>query len=144
MLNTHYLHWFHLAWIACVCLGCDARKPWEITVPAHGQITLNGKPISGAQVTLYPVGAEVPSSVRPSATSGSDGKYKLTTHAREDGAPVGQYQVTVVWHPLVDSGTGPVRGDNKLPTRYSKPQTSTLVAAVESPGGSLPPLSLKK
>ncbi len=123
-------------------LGCKARQPWEIAVPTSGTVTFDGKPISGAEVTLAPTSKDVPNTVRPSATTKADGTFKLTTHVQDDGAPVGEYQVSVIWHPLVDNGGGPSRGGNKLPERYSRPETSKITAAVTPQGGPLPPFNL--
>lgn len=125
-------------------LGCNAKLPWEIAVPTSGTVTFDGKPISGAEVTLAPIGKDVPNSVRPSATTKADGTFKLTTHVQDDGAPVGEYQVSVIWHTLVDNGGGPSRGGNKLPARYSRPATSKITASVASLGGTLPPFNLTK
>lgn len=135
--------------LGCVlCLvssvGCQAKKPWEIAIPTSGTVTFDGKPISGAEVTFVPVGTDVPNSVRPSATTKADGTFKLTTHAQDDGAPVGEYQVSILWHPLVDTGSGPSRGGNKLPERYSRPETSKITATVKPEGGAIPPFSLTK
>jgi len=128
---------------ACLS-GCQAKKPWETAVPTSGTVTFNGKAISGAEVTLAPTGADVPNSVRPSATTKADGTFKLTTHVQEDGAPVGEYQVSVIWHPLVETGGGPSRGGNKLPERFSRPDTSKITATVKPEGGALPPFNLTK
>ena len=127
-----------------VISGCEAKKPWETTVPVAGSVTFNGQPVAGAQITLYPRSAEVPTSVRPSATSGPDGRFQVGTYANQDGAPVGEYAVAIIWHPLVKSASGPVRGDNKLPLRYAKPETSGVSASVDTGGGTLPTFALKK
>ena len=68
--------------------GCgEAVKPWEIVVPASGKITFEGKPVEGAELTLTPVSAEVPATVRPSANSVADGSFTLGTYGT--GAPGG-------------------------------------------------------
>jgi hypothetical protein len=138
-----------MRWTACtvivsLCMGCEAKKPWESTVPVAGSVTYQGKAISGAQVVLFPVDSNVHATVRPSAVSAEDGTLKFTTYAKDDGAPKGDYQVSIVWHPLVNAGNGPVRGDNQLPTRYAKPTTSQVTATVKEEGGVLPEFELKK
>lgn len=135
-----------LGCVLCIvsAVGCQTKKPWETAVPTSGTVNFDGKPISGAEVTFVPVGTDVPNSVRPSATTKADGTFKLTTHAQDDGAPVGEYQVSVLWHPLVDTGSGPSRGGNKLPARYSRPETSKITATVKPEGGAIPTFSLTK
>lgn len=133
------------AGLAMSLAGCGAaRNPWDRVYPAAGKVTLNGKPISGAQVTLTPVDAEVPAKIRPTAVTHADGHFELGTLDTADGAPEGEYVVTVVWHPVEQTKAGAVRGDNKLPVRYARGETSGLKLHVDKGTRELPPLELKK
>ena len=122
---------------ACCCLatpfiaGCgDSAKPWEVVVPAIGQITFEGEPVEGAQITLVPASAEYPDTVRPSATTAAGGNFVLGTYGRSDGAPAGEYKASIVWFKLVDFGSGAVRGDNVLPAKYASPDSSGITVVV--------------
>ena len=120
----------------CLALsGCgETKMPWETVYKAEGRVTLDGKPVSGAQVYLYPTSSEFPEEIRPTATTDQDGKFVLGTNSIDDGAPAGEYKATVLWYKLVDKGGGAVRGPNALPVKYSKPETSQLIATIaESP-----------
>lgn len=147
MLLTRFdlRHTLLLAGLAASLAGCGgAQNPWDRVYPAAGKVTLNGKPIAGAQVTLTPVNAEVPATIRPTAVSQADGQFTLGTLDTADGAPEGEYVVTVVWHPVEHTKAGAVRGDNKLPVRYARGETSGLKVQVEKGTRELPPLELKK
>ncbi len=125
--------------------GCgEAAKPWEKVVPASGQITFEGKPAEGAQITLYPKAADFPASVRPSSTTGEGGKFVLGTHGAADGAPAGEYSASVVWFKVVDVGSGPVRGDNVLPAKYASETTSGLTIVINETETTIPVIDLKK
>jgi hypothetical protein len=124
--------------------GCRRALPWEKVQPVNGIVQLEGKPIAGAQVTLVPKDPQFPATIRPQAITGPDGRFDLGTFDKADGAPAGEYGVSVVWHPLVDKGSGPTRGDNVLPAKYSQPVTSGLTVTIETTGHQLPPLELKK
>ncbi len=112
--------------------GCgEAAKPWEVVVPAMGQITFEGEPVEGAQITLVPASTEYPETVRPSATTAAGGNFVLGTYGSSDGAPAGEYKASIVWFKLVDEdNSGPVRGDNVLPAKYASPDSSGIRVVV--------------
>src|SRR5688572_17342001 len=70
------------------CAGCG-----KSTIDFEGQVTLDGKPIEGASVTLISVGE---SRNRP-ATGITDvqGKVRFTTFEPGDGALPGEYKVQI-------------------------------------------------
>ena len=131
--------------VTAVLGGCGGpSKPWEVVVPVSGQLTFEGKPVSGAQITLYPTSTEVPDSVRPSATTTEDGSFVLGTFGANDGAPVGDYKASVVWFKVVDVGSGPVRGDNVLPQKYSNPEASGITVTIDAPETKVTAIALTK
>ena len=88
------------------------------------------------QVPLYPLRH------KPGGTSDAQGEFVLTTYTQDDGAPAGEYAVTVVWRrPWTDAAGKP--GPNLLPERYSKPDTSELRVRVKEGVNELT-LELKK
>ena len=75
--------------------------------------------------------------------TGPDGKFHVGTYATGDGAPEGQYVVTVVHCPLVQKGSDSVPGPNVLPNKYASPKTSDLRVAIVKGANTLPVLALK-
>jgi hypothetical protein len=73
---------------------------------------------------------------------GADGSFSLSTYDKDDGAPAGEYAVTIEWQKLVTKGQEAEVGPNVLPDRYGKPQTSPLKATVTDAPTDLPPLRL--
>ena len=69
------------------CGGSSLPSP----VPVSGTVTLNGKPVDAAVVTF--IGAAGARS--GSGKTGTDGTFKLTTINTDDGAPPGEYVVTI-------------------------------------------------
>ncbi len=103
-------------------VGCgEGLKPWEKVVPVSGQVTLDGKPVEGAQITLVPTASDFPETIRPSATTLAGGNFFLGTFGSQDGAPAGEYKVSAVWFKTVSSGGSMVRGPNVLPAKYAQP-----------------------
>jgi hypothetical protein len=83
----------------CLTLcGCGTKHGDRVAVhPVHGKLLVGGKPAPGAEVILYPSGAPGPALVRPHATVEPDGAYRLTTFTTRDGAPAGDFALTVIW-----------------------------------------------
>jgi hypothetical protein len=77
--------------------ACGYGRPR--TYPVTGTVTVNGIPASGADVTLHPSGAEWADrwQQRPFGKVRGDGTFVLSTFALEDGAPAGDYVVTLYW-----------------------------------------------
>jgi hypothetical protein len=78
----------------CVLGGCGRGE--RLTVyPVQGKVLVVGIPAGNASVFFYPCD---PTQQRIStATTASDGTFWLTTFVSGDGAPEGEYDVTVVW-----------------------------------------------
>jgi hypothetical protein len=67
----------------------------------------------------------------------------LSSYEPDDGAPAGEFKVTVVWQePPPPNAVGVFAQKDRLRGRYTNPQTSTLTARVEQGGGELPPFQL--
>ena len=93
-------------------------------------------------VIFYPQG-ETGSNLRaPRAQTGPDGRFHIGTYNADDGAPEGQYAVTVVHFPLVQKGADSVPGPNVLPKKYASPKTTDLRVQVVKGASTLPALVL--
>jgi hypothetical protein len=113
--------------------------------PVHGQVFYNGRPVANAQVTFHPVGDAGRTAVRPVGKVDVDGRFTLTSFKHGDGAPAGEYRVTVVWYLATPTRPG---GDetvsaNYLPQKYASAETSHLTATVTPGGNDLKPFDLK-
>jgi hypothetical protein len=117
-----------LALGACAALGGGCSGEGGIaTFPVEGSLTVKGEPAPGAFLVFHPVdgGAE-----RPTAQVGQDGAFRVSTRDEGDGAPEGEYAVTVEWwRPRIVGGEA-VPGANVLPPEYANPERSPLKAVV--------------
>jgi hypothetical protein len=105
-----------------------------------GRVVVDGKPAAAATVTLHPVNPTTElRDVRPTGQTDAEGNFKLTTFAQGDGAPAGEYRVTVAWYqPAAKRGSD---GDDQpprplLPANYTNPKDTPLRATVK-PGDPL-------
>jgi hypothetical protein len=141
MLN----HRLVLIWIAvaCVIVGCSSPKKGPICHPVHGKVTSKGKPLAEAMVLLHRKSGDVEGNQKPMAIARADGAFDLTTYRPGDGAPLGEYTITVELPALQKGGEEPVRnGPNTLPLKFSKPSTSPLKYTVVEGENEIPPINI--
>ncbi|WP_153557427.1 hypothetical protein [Roseimaritima sediminicola] len=107
-----------------VCLLTGCSDDWRAeTYPATGRVTVNGQAASGAVVTLHPVGEKVDErNSRPYAIVGEDGSFTLETYESGDGAPVGEYDLTITWP--VDTSKMELAMLDRLDGKFARPEQS--------------------
>jgi hypothetical protein len=130
--------------LALLALGGCGKSDREPTHPVRGQVAYNGKPIPHAIVVFHPLtepGKNVP---RPRATVNADGTFVLATYEASDGAPAGQYAVTIEWWQSNEKAAPDAPPSNRLPPRYAKTATSGLRVRVEPGDNQIPTIQLRK
>jgi hypothetical protein len=125
-----YVHAFSAPLVALSLAGCPSPAPLRVAIyPVEGRLFVSGLPAANAHLTFHPIDG---SRVRPVGRTGSDGTFTLTTFAPGDGAPAGEYVVTVVWPndsiPL-DECADPAAHD-RMNGAYSDPTSRTVVVTV--------------
>ena len=108
--------------VTCFLTGCG--DDWHAeTHPATGTVSVNGEPASGAVVTLYPVNQKVDvRNSRPYAIANEQGNFTLKTYEAGDGAPVGEYDVTITWP--VDVTKMELAMTDQLDGQFDRPEES--------------------
>jgi hypothetical protein len=131
--------------------GC-LRAPAQLELhPALGEVRSAGRPAPGVHITLYPT-PETQSRVgalRPHAQADGSGKFTLGTYVQDDGAPQGEWLVTLTWP---DDRLSPAvrdeilaNGDalpDRLQGRYASPTASSLRFTIGPGSNRLPPIEL--
>src|SRR5437868_3533656 len=76
--------------------GCGGNKGPQL-YPVKGSVRINGEPARDVNVVFTPVAlpADGATPLSPSAVTGEDGSFRLMSFKPGDGAPAGDYQVTV-------------------------------------------------
>lgn len=138
--------WWTVLLLALSVTGCkpsvvdEKRKPVH---PVSGKVLVQGKPARAAFVLFVPVNEspEAPDP-RPRAEADVDGSFTLSTYGDKDGAPVGEYIVTVTW-PGGVLQDGREEPPDKLLGRYENITKSKLRATVKEGQNNLPPFQLQ-
>ena len=120
------------------CSGGPKQKP---TFATTGKVVEGTKPLSEVTVVLHPLIDDGSNTPKPRGKTNAEGVFTLTTYSEKDGAPAGEYRVTLeAWHtPTADSG--PV---NRLNAKYAKPETSGLRVTVQPEANELKPFEVKR
>ncbi len=134
-----------------VCLtGCGPDYGRLEPHPVSGQVIINGEPAVGCTVVFVPVDPALKGKVMPGGTTSEDGSFQLTTHETDDGAPVGEYGVTISWEATTWPGMeeemrmDPVKpvGPDRLQGQFSSPGKSGVTATIVAGENNLPPFRL--
>src|SRR5262249_2552105 len=96
--------------VAATALAISSCGGGRVKVyPVHGKVVdEKGKPAVGAIVMFHPVAPPGKNVEAVSGTVDESGEYRLTTYTNGDGAPAGEYVVTITWPEPRKSPFGPL------------------------------------
>jgi hypothetical protein len=137
-------NWVIAAFLSLGITACGSGETRKQTFPVTGKIVLaDGKPAQHALVVLHSTTPEAGAEpLRPRGKVSSDGSFKLTTYDGDDGAPAGKYTVSLeLWLAGARAEDPPV---NKLPAKYSKPETSGIEVTINEGPTEVPTIQLKR
>ena len=102
------------------------------TVPVTGTVRVQGKPIANASVSFQSQDGKVSAG----GVTDTEGKFQLTTYTNGDGAPIGNYVVTVAVSGVREIEPGVldpnIQPTVPIPANYSQPDTTPLKAEVKA------------
>lgn len=115
----------------------------------HGSLFVNGKPAKDAAVYLHPtVPHQNPNSKTPISSAGrvdADGGFKIRTYEEGDGAPAGDYKISITWnYPALGVVSGNFEGPDRLGGAFADPETTELTISVTAESENIiPKIELK-
>ena len=124
--------------------GCSDQIRIPSTVPVSGQVLQKGKPVPGVTVLFHPQFAVGPVEFIPSGETGPDGKFTLSTGAAGNGAPPGEYLVTLEKRIVVSDrqNSGIETEVDAWKGRYADPASSKWRIEIDSHSHPLPPFEI--
>lgn len=129
--------------MALTLVGCGKGDKNHVAVhPVQGAIQFRGQPTAGAFVSLSPKNP-IEGVPAPRATVAADGTFTVTTYDGNDGAPEGDYVLTVQWYRPIRQDNELVGGPNVLPVKYASARTSDLRITVAAGDNHLKPIQLR-
>ncbi|WP_406694224.1 hypothetical protein V5E97_24445 [Singulisphaera sp. Ch08] len=145
--------------LSLLCLiagaGCGGGAE-EGRLPVHpvsGKVSVDGQSESGVLVLLHPSEGSpaAKEGVTPSATTGEDGTFQLSSYEQNDGAPLGGYSVTIQWYQPDAKLTkgkkaipaGFARPSDRLQGKYKDPKKSPWQVTITEGTNVLKPIEIK-
>jgi hypothetical protein len=121
--------------VAALAVGCHQPPPPPLQLhPVEGKVFVHGRPAQNVSVVFHPVNSTAPTPRYPVGVTGPDGVFHLTTLSAYDGAPEGEYIVTVLWLdetiPFDCCENPDPTTHDRLRGQYLDPATTTLRATV--------------
>ena len=114
---------------ALLAAGCGGAN----VVPTKGIVTLDGKPLEGANVNFLPEVASAKSQPAQAMTK-ADGTFKMETHG-DGGVFAGKYKVVVLkFAPVSLEGGGRPESMNILSEMYESPDKTPFFVTVPHSG----------
>ena len=130
--------------VAGLVVQASSSKHHFAVYPADGSLSLDGAPMEGATVILNPVsGSADMKQLQIRGVVDSEGHFQLSTYGERDGAPAGDFVVTVLWCKSVTIDGETSFGPNLAPAAYSSPKTSDLKTTITKGTNHLEPIQLK-
>lgn len=133
---------------AAVLVGCSKKaapiKGAKLQVfPVKGKLVMDGKPMAAATIIFNPVVKFPAGSAQmwPHATADQNGDFSVSTYVCDDGAPAGDYKITISWKgeealKVPDSARGEL--DEQAPDAYQNARTSKIRVKIKEEPNTLP------
>ena len=125
--------------------GCGSNSgPSVPQFKIHGKVLSHGEPAAGAIVALHSVNKSgAVASYPPRGVAGKDGAFVIGSRMKDDGAPEGEYAVTIVWPEAQDAqkqfdNTPP----DRLKNRYNDVKNPKWRVRVNAGDNTLEPFAL--
>lgn len=115
----------------------DGRLP---VYPVKGSVTYFGRPLIGATIVLHPKNFRAKNVVLAKARTNEQGEFIATTYEANDGAPPGEYAVTVLHYKDVEAGEIP----EFISPKHASPATTDIAVQVAKGVNHLQPIELSR
>ncbi|MEZ6035318.1 MAG: hypothetical protein R3C17_19670 [Planctomycetaceae bacterium] len=116
-----------------MAIGCE-DIPSRQVFRVDGRLFVDGNLAANANVAFHPLDPMKTQGRCPVGTTRQDGSFELTTYSMHDGAPPGEYAVTVTWlddsMPEDECECPDVLLHDRLLGKYADPRTTTLWVTV--------------
>ena len=132
---------------ALVLAGCGDGRSFPKVYEVKGTVLVNGQPANDVQITLHRTsGDALPTAATPQGVSDAKGEFLLTSYNADDGAPNGEYVVTIEWRERTGIMKQDFEGIDRLGGAYAKVEKTKempgFVVKVEGKPLELPPFKL--
>jgi hypothetical protein len=125
---------------AVICtIGCRQKPTSAVRIPTHpvhGRLLVDGAPAPGAMVKFH---SKQQPGRTPTGIVREDGSFSVSFYDTEDGAPVGEYALFVVWMQTPPQGG---LAQDRLGGRFLDPAKPVATVVVREGQNNLEPIEL--
>jgi hypothetical protein len=133
-----------LAMAAVLPASCAKKVNRKPIFAVSGKLVDGGQPASRALIVFHPLSGSGRGTLRPVGKVGPDGSFQASTYMANDGAPAGQYALTVVWPKVAkDAPADWDEGPDRLAGRCGDPKKSPWQIRVAEKANDLGTLDLQ-
>jgi hypothetical protein len=132
---------------ALIFMGCGDGRSFPKVYEVKGAVLVNGQPANDVQVTLNRISPEpLATPATPQAITDTKGEFFITSYNADDGAPSGEYVVTIEWRERTGIMKQDFEGVDRLGGAYAKIDKTRnmpgFIIKVEGRPLELPPFTL--
>jgi len=133
--------------IGIVSVSCSRshfpERDYPERYPVTGSVSYNGEAPVGCYVTLHPLPLHKndTNTVIPRGKVLEDGKFEVTSYESKDGAPPGEYAITLAWTGSADPHARP--GMDRWRGRYNNPRKPVQTLTITTAAVQLDPFELE-
>jgi len=126
--------------LAMLLSSCSGRPK---LCPVRGKVVCKAMAMEGALVILHPTNPALQKLPSPQGVVGKDGTFQISTYRLNDGAPAGEYRVTVALEVIAQGGD---RDDANVisPIKYASAETTDLTIVVREDMADLEPFVIQE
>lgn len=133
--------------VGLACISCGDGRNFPAVYPVKGKILVNGEPANEAQIVLHRTSkADFSIPTTPQAVTESNGEFDITSYHSKDGAPEGEYVVTIEWRERSGLSKMEFEGADRLGGAYGKVEKTKTMPGfqvkVDKQAVVLPPFNL--
>lgn len=134
------LPWCVVGLVAVLLPGCGPSGPK--LYPVRGKVSVKGKPAAHALVFLHRKGRSDPTEPVPYGKVAEDGQFSIINGMEGNGAPEGEYLITVYWPDMSKPEDGNGQRPDALNGAYDKVAKAKISTVVKPGSNEIPPLDL--
>lgn len=128
--------------VLTAAIGCSGQSHPKLH-DVRGAATFQRKPAAKAVVVLRPVSQDAAGKLLPHGEVQADGTFRIGTFADGDGAPAGEYRVTITWPESRAEPDGvEIASGDRLKGRFNDPAKSKWTIQVREGSNVLEPFIL--
>lgn len=122
------------------CGQSDGKRP---VFPVSGKVLIDGQPGHEVRLLFIPTNTADTMAPKPTAITDEQGNLIVTTYVTGDGAPEGEYKISLEWPKMVNYFGRMQPGPDRLGGKYKNAAASKWTVFINAGNNTLPDFDIK-